>query len=274
MSDAVTFVHLTDLHAVAAPEAGDDACLGNLDRLAAVMTTIGAIAPRPDFVVVSGDITDRGDLDSYRRVRAVVEAHGLKTLYALGNHDSRPGFYAGMLDDPAGATVPYCHERLIGGLHVVTLDTSVAGKVAGALGADQFAFLDAALRRHPEAAKLLVMHHAPLVAPGTGYGWESLGAAGTQRLAEAIAGHPVAGIVTGHVHYDRVAIWNGVPVVTTTGLHNANDVLYRDGLRFVAGGSFALCTVRDGALSVAFVPLASDRRELAILDAATVRGFS
>ncbi|MEP1290486.1 MAG: phosphodiesterase, partial [Nitratireductor sp.] len=154
------------------------------------------------------------------------------------------------------------------------LDTSVAGKVAGALGADQFAFLDAALRRHPEAAKLLVMHHAPLVAPGTGYGWESLGAADTQRLADAIAGHPVAGIVTGHVHYDRVAIWNGVPVVTTTGLHNANDVLYRDGLRFVAGGSFALCSVRDGSLSVAFVPLASDRRELAILDAATVRGFS
>jgi 3',5'-cyclic AMP phosphodiesterase CpdA len=105
MSDAVTFVHLTDLHAVAAPEAGDDACLGNLDRLAAVMTTIAAIAPRPDFVVVSGDITDRGDPDSYRRVRAVVEAHGLKTLYALGNHDSRPGFYAGMLDDPAG-----CHD--------------------------------------------------------------------------------------------------------------------------------------------------------------------
>jgi hypothetical protein len=42
----------------------------------------------------------------------------------------------------------------------------------------------------------------------------------------------------------------------------------------VAGGSFALCSVRDGSLSVAFVPLASDRRELAILDAATVRGFS
>ncbi|QDY99038.1 phosphodiesterase [Nitratireductor mangrovi] len=273
MSDATTFVHLTDLHLVPPGGSADHPCAGNADRLRKAVSMIGAIRPLPDFIALSGDIADRGDIDSYRLAREVLGESGLPVVHALGNHDTRQRFYAGMLDRERDLEAPYCHDHVFGDAHVIALDTSVAGKVAGALCQPQFAFLGEALARHPRRTKVIVMHHAPWIGQGIGHGWETIGPQDSESLADAIHGHKVAGILTGHVHYDRVSIWNGVPVVTTTGLYNANDILHNDGLRFVAGASFALCTLRDGALTVAYVPLPSDRRELAVIDEETVRSF-
>lgn len=269
----VSFLHLTDLH-VSDPSIADTDLLSDTDAtLRRVVDMIAAMKDRPAFAVVSGDLTNHGDIASYRHLRARLSGVGVPFVYALGNHDTRAGFYRGMLDRDHDLDEPYRHDVLVGGVHVVVLDSSVPGRIGGALDEASFAFLDRALENHPGAAKIVVVHHAPALDETGQLAWETLGQEDSARLGAAIAGRNVAGILCGHVHVDRVSVWNGVPVVIGTGLHNSFDPLHSGGLRAVAGAGFALCTLRSTGLGVTFVPLPSDRRELGILTEATVRAF-
>ena len=268
-----TFLHLTDFHVSDPALADGDLLTDTGARLGEMLDMIAAMERKPAFAVVSGDLTNHGDVASYRHLRARLAGIGLPLLYALGNHDTRPGFYQGMLDRGDDLEAPYCHEAVIEGVHVVVLDSSVPGRIGGALDEASFAFLERALETHPGLAKILVLHHAPALDATSQLPWETLGQGDSARLAAAIRGRTVAGILCGHVHVDRVAVWNGVPVVVGTGLHNAFDPLFSGGLRAVAGAGFALCTLRPGGLAVTFVPLPSDRRELAILSEEKARAF-
>lgn len=257
----VSFIHLSDLH-FSHPEIRDDQL--NTDTVAALdelILRLGGIEPRPSFIAISGDLTNRGDAASYRLLREKLAQFDVPVVLALGNHDTREGFYEGMLaTDPAA--VPYCHDVAIDGVHVIVLDTSVAGRIGGALCETQFAFLDRALEEHAGLPKLIVMHHAPSVGEDAGYGWERLSEHDTARFRGLVLGRNVVGILTGHIHYDRVSVWHGIPIVVSNGNHSAVDPTYVNGLRIMTGTSFGFCTLRRSGLTVSFVPMPSDRREL------------
>lgn len=272
-SPVTTFLHLTDLH-VSDPALADKHLYGDTSaRLGLVLDMVTALDRKPAFAVVSGDLVNHGDVASYRFLRARLARLGLPLVYALGNHDTRPGFYEGVLDRLHDLDEPYHHEVVIEGVHVIALDSSVPGRIGGELGEASFGFLERALQSHPELAKILVVHHAPALDETSQLPWETLGQVDSARLAAAIRGRNVAGMLCGHVHVDRVAVWHGVPVVIGTGLNNAFDPLFSAGLRAVDGAGFSLCTLRPSGLAVTFVPLPSDRRELAILPEEKVRGF-
>lgn len=277
MTTPLTFVHLTDLH-VGNPAVPDPSLLSETtDTLRTVLGAVKALDPPPAFVVVSGDLTNRGDSGSYSHLRGLFAEADLPmpVLLALGNHDRRDPFYRAMLDRTEGGSDPYDHDAVIDGLHVVVLDTSVAGRIGGTLLPTQVDWLAARLDAVP-GPHLIVMHHGPMLDPDLpDTAWETIGAEPSEALRAVLAGrNDVVGILTGHIHYDRVSHWHGVPVVTATGHHNATDVLYSEGLRSLAGAAFAVGTVRPSGLTIAFAPLPSDRRELGRADAAMVRGFN
>ncbi len=258
----VSFIHLSDLH-FSHPQLADDQL--NADTATALdelVERICGIEPRPGFIAISGDLTNRGDSMSYRLLREKLARLEPPIVYALGNHDTRPGFYEGMLDRTDDSSAPYFGDREIDGVHVIVLDTSVAGRIGGALCETQFAFLDAALARHADLPKIIVMHHAPSVGEDAGYGWERLGEEDTARFRALVSGRNVAGILTGHIHYDRVSVWHGIPIVVSNGNHSAVDPTYGNGLRIMTGTSFGFCALRSSGLTVSFVPMPSDRREL------------
>ena len=93
--------------------------------------------------------------------------------------------------------------------------------------------------------------------------WESLTIADTRKLADLLAGRNILGILSGHIHFDRVSNWHGIPVVVGIGTHAATDVTYlHEGMRMVEGASLALGTIRPSGLTISFVPQPSQRREL------------
>lgn len=261
MTGETTFIHLTDLH-VGTP---DDPHLfsDTLTTLQAVLDLVATVEPKPSFVVASGDLTNRGDAASFRVLREVMAQVDVPVVYALGNHDTRPGFYAGMLDRDTDLDAPYDHDTVIDGIHIVTLDSSTPGQIPGSITPDQFAWLAEALDRHPELPKLIVSHHPPALGDEADWAhWRSIDFDQSQELARLLRGRNVVGILSGHIHHDRVSVWHGIPVIVGTGQHAATDILRTDVLRMVRGASFGLGTIRRSGLTMAFVPMPSDRAEL------------
>lgn len=262
----IRFVHITDLH-ISAPEPADPGLASDTTAtLRTVRGLIEAMDPAPAFVIASGDLTNHGDAASFRALKGLMEGFAVPVLWALGNHDSRPGYWAGMEGRAENLDVPLDHEAVIGGAHVIVLDTSRKGRIGGDLDDGQFAFLDAALAREPGLPKLVVMHHAPALDRDAAWEWEGLSFAATDRLAAMLPGRGVQGIFSGHIHMDRFSHWHGIPVIVGMGQHNALDPLHTGpGIRAVRGSSLSLCTLRASGLTVTCAPLPSDRAELRVI---------
>lgn len=265
------FVHLTDLH-VSAPETADPGLKTDTPgTLARVVAAINAMDPAPAFVVASGDLTNLGDAASYRLLRDLLAPLQVPVMLALGNHDKRAVFHEVFATGQGDAA--HCHDALHGGVHVITLDTLVPGRVAGTVDEAQLHWLDAALERHAGVPKLVVAHHPPHLGDDA-LPWATLDAASSARLAAVLAGRGVMGILSGHVHVNRVTVWHGIPVFIAMGLNSTVDLLEPADMRIVEGTSFGLFTMRPSGLTVSFVPVTPDRRELARIDVARLRAFS
>lgn len=265
------FIHLTDLH-ICHPDAGaPEHKADNPATLRKAVEIVNAMETPPDFVVASGDLTDLGDAQSYALFRDIVAPLKPPLVMALGNHDKRAAFHSVLGNN--GSDAPYYHDQVLGGLHVITLDTSIPEHVAGGICDAQFTFLEHALARHTDIPKLLVMHHPPRVDPD-GLPWGSIDADSTSRLAEALESHNVIGIMSGHIHINRMMHWNGIPIVVSGGLDTSVDLLETVDLRLIEGTSFGICDWRPSGLGVSFVPLSPLGAEIGVIDRARLLAFS
>ena len=130
----LTIAHLSDVHllregvrqyGVLQPEDGLHLALARLRRL----------ERRPDVLVFTGDLADRGDPDAYARLREVVEPAaaelGAQVVWTMGNHDERAPYARGLFDTDDDGPQDRVHD--VHGLRVIALDTSVPGYHHGAL---------------------------------------------------------------------------------------------------------------------------------------------
>lgn len=265
MTKTVTFVHLTDIHI--SDESLNDTHLQSdtSANLAAILQEVKRLDPAPSFMVASGDLTNHGDAASYARLKQILAESGIETpfLVGLGNHDNREGFYPGYLGEESAGLEPYDHDSVIDGVHVIVIDSSVPNWIGGGFEQGQLKWLEARLDAYPDLPKLIVSHHPPALDDDITMEWESLTLADTERLRTLLEGRNVLGILSGHIHYDRVSNWYGVPVVVGMGQHAATDPLQlANGLRQLSGTGFAVGTVRPSGLTMAFCPMPADRREL------------
>lgn len=267
-----TFIHLTDLH-VGNPAVPDDHLFSDTSAtLARVLEMIATMDQVPSFIVASGDLSNRGDADSYRQLKTLISASGLPVIYALGNHDTRAGFYEGMLGRSTDLDTPYDHHEVIDGVHIITIDTSTPGQIGGTLTAEQFAWLEEALDSHLDLPKLIVAHHAPALGDAPPWDhWRTIEFSQSQQLAALLKGRNILAILSGHIHHDRFSVWHGIPVIVGMGQHAATDILTSGVLRMVEGASFGIGTVRRSGLTMALVPLPQTRTELNRYDLSLLR---
>lgn len=202
--------HLTDTHLV-----GDQMLYGTVDAVGHLQSLLAAAAdlPRPDALVITGDLTDKGDPESYRRIRRLIEPIaaelGAAVIWVMGNHDSRPSFRQELLDqEPSLAPVDRVDQ--INGLRIVTLDTTVPGLHHGALTSAQLDWLTTVLAEPAEHGTVLAMHHPPL--PSVLDIAVTVELRDQQDLAAVLAGTDVRSILAGHLHYSTFGTFAGIPV--------------------------------------------------------------
>lgn len=169
-------------------------------HLQAAVAHILALTPRPDVVIVTGDLTDRDLPQEYARFRDLTAALPMPLLPLPGNHDSSQGLMAAFPQVAARAAGPRAHHVVDEfDLSLVMLDSTVPGAPHGELGPDGLAFLDRALATRPGRPALVCLHHPPFV---TGiHHMDAMNLRDGVALEAVLRRHPqVVGLVCGHVH--------------------------------------------------------------------------
>ena len=230
-----TFVHISDTHLPGEPAplygSGTDAD-ANLSLMLARLVESGL---RPDALLMTGDMADRGDASSYRRLRALVEpaaeALGCEVVWAAGNHDSRAEMRAelglgaaavGSTDDVDAADAPITEVRWFGGLRVIVADSNVPGSHWGEMTAAQLSWLAEELATPAPDGTLLLMHHPPL--PTVLDLAVTVELRDQPALAAVLRGSDVRGILSGHVHHPSFGTFVGIPVAVASSSAYGQDL--------------------------------------------------
>lgn len=177
--------------------------------LDAAIDHLNALRPRPDLVLVSGDLVDEGRDAEYEALRPRLERCAVPYLVMPGNHDSREGVARAFADHaylPQTGPMHYAIEDYP--LRIVAFDTTVPGKHHGQADAAGLDWLDRTLAADTTRPVLLAMHHHPFFC-GIPY-LDLYRCNDGDALAAVVALHPhVERVVCGHVHRPILRRWGG-----------------------------------------------------------------
>ena len=228
------FIHASDTHAPI-PESGRTIASVSADE--PLLFDDGVSAPRREWVVVTGDLTEFGGTAFGR---AAFETYlgwwkplDLRIYHVMGNHDATWDCLGPRLRElQGGANLAF--ERH--GCKFLLLDSSTVQDPRPEFGAETLAFVRRELATTPESMPLfLFFHHPP-------YGSEWAGPESPRRLLRLLDGRVLAGLFVGHNHTAFHRAIDGADVLGggSTFKKNKSDV----GWNVVA--------VKDRVLRVAF----------------------
>ena len=247
MPEEIVFVHLSDPHILAS----DEKLFGvsPAEQAGRLLDHLLALPIAPAFCLITGDLVQDGEKESYRRLRrllAPLQERGIPILVGLGNHDQRAPFRRGFLGEEADDD-RYYYAIEIAGLRVIMLDSLTPKSDAGILGAKQLAWLVEQVAEEGPRGTIVALHH-PVVLGGMPWLENDL-LRETQELAEILRGRGVLGVLAGHCHTASAARY--ADTVTAT----APAIVFQavpgiDHFATTPGSGCNLCTVRDGALLV------------------------
>ncbi|MEH6781098.1 MAG: phosphodiesterase [Rhodoglobus sp.] len=241
-------LHLSDTHFLA----GDGRLYDILDseaKLRQLFAELEASGSRPEAIVFTGDLADKGEAEAYRALRDIVEPAaerlGAQVIWVMGNHDDRATFSSALLDDVA-TTDPIDRVIDVNGLRIISLDSTVIGHHYGQVTDDQLLWLHNVLATPAPHGTILAMHHPPV--PTVLDLAVTVELRAQRELAAVIRGSDIRSIIAGHLHYSTTATFAGIPVSV------ASATCYTQDLNVPAGGTRG----RDGAQSFNLVHVYDD----------------
>lgn len=208
ITTALRIVQMSDTHLYATP---DKTLLGvnTQDSFQAVLDALKADDLKPDFLLLTGDLSQDGSVVSYRRLVDQLSELRIPIYCVPGNHDLSQGM---------ATSYPYgmlSMDKQIVKEHwqFILLDSHIDGKVPGQLEADQLAFMEQCLTTYPSHHAIIVFHHQPI---SVNCAWlDKLGVLNAEVFWQVVAKYPqVHTVLFGHVHQqhegkkDRVAYYS------------------------------------------------------------------
>jgi len=221
------------------------------EALLRAVEAILSLPDRPDALLVSGDLTDNGAPEEYRRVRELLAPLDLQPHVLPGNHDLRAPLREAF-GLPGEGDEPVSYAVDLGPLRLICLDSIVPGAEGGSLDGGRIEWLDATLAEDVGTPTVLALHHPPLRTEIPTFDRIGLAAGSCEALGEVVARHPqVTRIVAGHVHRSIVAELAGRAVVTvpSTYLQSALDFTSPKLKMRPDPPGFAVHALRDGFLA-------------------------
>jgi 3',5'-cyclic AMP phosphodiesterase CpdA len=200
---------------------------GRVDTAAALercVAALNAFRPKPDFVVISGDLADTPTAEEYRYLERLLAPLELPFAGIPGNHDSRElmraAFPSAAYAFPSG---PLDQRVEIAGIDLLLLDSSVPGKPHGVLAASSLQWLEATLATSPDRPALVFLHHPPF---RTGiWHMDRQNLFNAAEFAAIVSRYPrVQRIAAGHVHRATLTTFAGVATTICPAPNHAVDL--------------------------------------------------
>jgi 3',5'-cyclic AMP phosphodiesterase CpdA len=196
-ASAFTFLQISDSHIGFNKPANPDA----LGTLREAITKVKAVAPKPAFMIHTGDITHLSKPDEFDNAAKLIGEANLDVHYVPGEHDFiDEGLGKAYLDRYGKGTKGqgwYSFDDH--GVHFIGLNNVVDLKAGGLgrLGSDQLAWLADDLKGKANSTPIVVFAHIPLWTVYADWGW------GTDDGLQALDMLKRFGSVTvlnGHIH--------------------------------------------------------------------------
>lgn len=250
-------MHISDTHLLG----GGRRLYGSVDseaHLRELIAAVEATGGRPDAIILTGDLADKGEPEAYRRLRSIIEpaAERLRTrvIWVMGNHDDRRAFRADLLGE-VSTDRPVDRTYDLGGLRVIALDTSVPGHHHGELTGSQLDWLAEELAEPAPHGTILAMHHPPI--PSVLDLAVSVELRRQADLAEVIEHSDVRAILAGHLHYSSTSTFAGIPVSVASASCYTQDLTVPTGATRPQDGAraFNLVHVYPSTVLHSVVPL-------------------
>lgn len=218
----VSIAHLSDPHIHVGPLAGEPAA-----RLHKALGRVLALEPRPDLVVITGDLVEHGRPEEYEALESVLGRFPIPLYLTTGNHD-----------DPAAMLATFGGGAYVGGakqayyvvehpaVTFVALDSAVHGQPGGRLGTEQLAWLDEALAARTDVPAFIGLHHPP--APVGIPFLDGMRLEDGEGLARVVERHPhVVRVLAGHVHRPIVLPYAGTVLATAPSTYRQSSLTMR-----------------------------------------------
>lgn len=165
------------------------------------IATVERLRPRPDLVLITGDIVDTMSVEEYAIARRVIDQLTLPVFVLPGNHDERKGMRSelgqylgkGLNEDCLAYTIDQFELRII------MLDSVIPMSGEGRIGEVQLAWLEQELAHRARTPTLIALHHPPFDV-GIPF-MEKYRLLDRVELGAVLSRHSqVVGVVAGHIH--------------------------------------------------------------------------
>lgn len=195
-TQAIRLCQITDAHL---GKTSDEALLGvnTESSLQAVLTMAAQKPVAPDLVLCTGDLSNDGSPQAYRRFHQRLNSLQTPQAWLPGNHDSRE-----RMSKAFSTESDFLSRRIdIANWTILMLDSSVPGQVAGELGSDELKFLQQQLPLLSERHVMVCVHHHALAVNCRWLDEQKI--ADADQLLDILVQAPqVKMLLCGHVHQE------------------------------------------------------------------------
>ena len=225
-------VQLTDPHICAAGAVSNQASPTNMLATRA-FRAVAAMNPRPDAVLITGDLTENGLAAEYANFALLArDLSPLPVFVIPGNHDRRETLRAALAHLPGVTADPAYVQYAVEDhpVRLIMVDTIVPGAAHGELRPEQRDWLDRTLAEAPRKPTLLAMHHAPFDCGITHM--DKVRLRDADALAAILARHrQVQRVVCGHHHRTMFTGFAGIVASVAPGMAHQIELRLDPGAR-------------------------------------------
>ncbi|MFS2161031.1 phosphodiesterase [Pseudomonas sp. Pseusp122] len=189
--------HLSDLH-IRPPGVLYQGLVDSNTMCRQAIEHLDALRPRPDVVIITGDIVDEGLPAEYEMAQTLLAQIKQPLLIIPGNHDDPTLFRTAFAHAASEGPLHFIASDL-GPVRIIGLDISVPGEHHGDMSEAAQHWLEASLAQEPERPTLIMLHQPPFLS-GIPY-IDTYACRNAQRLVQVVERYPaVERIVCGHIH--------------------------------------------------------------------------
>jgi 3',5'-cyclic-AMP phosphodiesterase len=177
--------------------------------LRSVLATLGERTPRPDLLLLTGDLSQDESLESYQYLQTWLVKLGIPNYWLPGNHDNIERLQAALTTD-------LCSQRQSfyrGGWKFLLLNSQLTGNVYGELSSQTLMWLELELQSDSETPTLIACHHPPFA---VGSPWiDNISLRHPEAFLAICDRYPqIKLVLSGHVHQAASYTRNDVTFLT------------------------------------------------------------